>query len=68
MGILWQVKTWQRFCVSWQVDAINYYTEEEATLKEECEKEKVKAFHDPLGVAFVTFENVAAAERLVSFY
>ena len=50
------------------MDAINYYTEEEATLKEECEKEKVKAFHDPLGVAFVTFENVAAAERLVSSY
>ena len=51
-------------CVFDQVDAINYYTEEEATLKEQCEKEKVHAFQDPLGVAFITFDNVAAAERL----
>lgn len=53
-------------CGCSEVDAINYYTEEEATLKEDCEKEKVKAFQDPLGVAFVTFENVAAAERIYS--
>ena len=52
------------YCIiSVQVDAINYYTEEEATLKEQCEAEKVKAFQEPLGVAFVTFENVATAER-----
>ena len=50
-------------CFNIQVDAINYYTEEEATYKGECEKEKVKAFQDPLGVAFVTFDSVASAER-----
>jgi len=48
-----------------QVDAISYYTDEEAKLREECGEEKVIAFKKCLGVAFVTFENIGMAERWV---
>ena len=54
---------WLCICLWYQVDAIEYYTEEEKLLQEECEKEKVTAYQDPLGMAFVTFQTDNMAER-----
>ncbi len=39
------------------MDAIEYYSNEEMNFKEKCEAEKVNAFMDTLGIAFVTFED-----------
>ena len=50
-----------------QVDAIDYYATEEVCYREKCELEKVKAFKDPLGIAFVTFENDHVATKYVLF-
>ncbi|XP_074652654.1 mechanosensitive cation channel TMEM63B-like isoform X2 [Tubulanus polymorphus] len=47
-----------------QVDAINYYGDEEAQLKAKCEDEKVNAFQDALGIAFITFEEDHMAAQI----
>ena len=49
------------FCV--QVDAIEFYTEEEQAMLSKCEQEKVKAYQDPLGIMFITFQQDFMAER-----
>jgi len=38
------------------VDAIEYYTNLEDEIRRECDKEKVTAYQEPHGVAFVSFE------------
>ncbi|XP_060569118.1 calcium permeable stress-gated cation channel 1-like isoform X3 [Ruditapes philippinarum] len=53
-------------CGCVELDAITYYGDEETRLVEECEKEKVNAYKSSLGVAFVTFENVTMAERIMN--
>ncbi|XP_052273053.1 calcium permeable stress-gated cation channel 1-like isoform X2 [Dreissena polymorpha] len=52
-------------CGCREVDAITYYGDEETSLEAEIEKEKVIAYQNNLGVAFVTFENVGMAERIL---
>ena len=51
------------FVFCFQVDAIDYYAEEEAKFRLKCEEEKVNAFTDTLGIAFVTFEDDAVAAK-----
>ena len=46
-----------------QVDAIDYYAEEEIRYRLKCDLEKVNAFRDTLGIAFVTLEDDAVAAR-----
>ena len=46
-----------------QVDAIDYYKAQERKYKELVDAEKVKAFRETLGIAFVTFENDHIAAR-----
>ena len=46
-----------------QVDAIEYYKNEEAKFGHLCEQEKVVAFQHTLGLAFVTFEDDTVAAR-----
>ena len=46
-----------------QVDAIDYYREEAIMYKHKCEEEKVVAFRNTLGIAFVTFEDAHVARR-----
>ncbi|CAH1793257.1 unnamed protein product [Owenia fusiformis] len=53
-------------CGCRKVDAIMYYTDEENKLREQCEQEKVNAFRDSLGIAFVTFDNDFMAARIFS--
>ena len=48
-----------------QVDAIDYYSEEELKYRRQCEQEKVDAFQDALGIAFVSFENDNVAAKYV---
>ena len=50
------------------MDAIDYYKAQELKYKEMVDDQKVKAFRDTLGIAFVTFENdhIAARSALVS--
>ncbi|KAL5008324.1 hypothetical protein ScPMuIL_013905 [Solemya velum] len=52
------------FCGCRQVDAIDYYTREEEDLIQKCEEEKVTAYRDPLGMAFITFQSDQTAERV----
>ncbi|XP_069979583.1 calcium permeable stress-gated cation channel 1 isoform X2 [Penaeus vannamei] len=47
------------------VDAIEYYTEEENRLANEVENEKLKALQRPTGVAFVTFDSIENAKRVL---
>lgn len=48
-----------------QVDAIEYYTQEEANLTSEVEDEKVKALQHPTGIAFVTFDSIENAQLVL---
>lgn len=48
------------------MDAIDYYTEDEAKWKTRCEEEKATAYQTPLGVAFVSFQSETMAIRFVS--
>ncbi len=54
--------------VSRQVDAIDYYATEETCYREKCEIEKVNAFRDALGIAFVTFEADDVAVKWVKTF
>ncbi|XP_071521938.1 calcium permeable stress-gated cation channel 1 isoform X2 [Panulirus ornatus] len=47
------------------VDAIEYYTEEEARLSNEVEEEKIKALQRPTGVAYVTFDTIENAKKVM---
>ncbi|KAL3874298.1 hypothetical protein ACJMK2_037336 [Sinanodonta woodiana] len=51
-------------CGCREVDAINYYSEEEEKYRQLCEKEKVNAYREVLGIAFITFDSDAMAERV----
>lgn len=51
--------------IPWQVDAIDYYAQKEGKYREQVDTEKVKAFKETLGIAFVTFENSQIAARWV---
>ena len=51
------------FVMLLQVDAIDYYKYEEDVLRAECESQKVTAYRDPAGIAFVTFESDYMAEK-----
>ncbi|KAL4238495.1 Transmembrane protein 63C [Mactra antiquata] len=53
-------------CGCLELDAITYYGDEEERLTQEFEKEKVTAYKNCLGVAFVTFDNVHTAERILT--
>ncbi|KAL7646711.1 UNVERIFIED_CONTAM: hypothetical protein RMT77_001964 [Armadillidium vulgare] len=48
-----------------KVDAIEYYTQEEANLTSEVEDEKVKALQHPTGIAFVTFDCIENAQLVL---
>ncbi|KAK8732316.1 hypothetical protein OTU49_007019 [Cherax quadricarinatus] len=47
------------------VDAIEYYTEEEARLANHVENEKIKALQQPTGVAYVTFDTIENAKKVM---
>ncbi|XP_064621129.1 calcium permeable stress-gated cation channel 1-like [Lineus longissimus] len=51
-------------CGCRQVDAINYYGDEEKRLRDLCEGEKFRAFQEALGIAFVTTEDDEMAARI----
>ncbi|XP_035657920.1 CSC1-like protein 2 isoform X2 [Branchiostoma floridae] len=51
-----------------EVDALEYYTQEEERLTAECEKEKKRSFQEDLGMAFVTFNSDKVAARIVGDY
>lgn len=51
-------------CGCHKVDAIDYYKYEEDVLKAEIESEKITAYRDPAGIAFVTFETDYMAEKV----
>jgi len=46
-----------------QVDAIDYYGVEEKRLEEEIENEKINAFQDCTGIAFIVFQTEHMAHR-----
>ncbi|CAD5112595.1 DgyrCDS1808 [Dimorphilus gyrociliatus] len=48
-------------CGCKHVDAIDYYSSKLEKYRDEVDSEKVHAFRDPLGIAFVTFEEENAA-------
>ncbi|XP_025198856.1 CSC1-like protein 2 [Melanaphis sacchari] len=52
------------FCSSNNLDAIDYYSQEETRLKAELEAEKESALKRPLGIAFVTMTTIHSA-RLI---
>ncbi|KAK7073225.1 Transmembrane protein 63C [Halocaridina rubra] len=49
-----------------KVDAIEYYSEEEMRLSQVVENLKVKALQRPTGVAFVTFDTIENATKVLS--
>ncbi|XP_078675135.1 osmosensitive cation channel TMEM63C-like isoform X1 [Branchiostoma floridae x Branchiostoma belcheri] len=51
-----------------EVDALEYYTQEEERLTAECEQEKKRSFQEDLGMAFVTFNSDKVAARIVGDY
>lgn len=53
-------------CGSQKVDAIEYYSALEADLKLRCEEEKVTAYQDPQGIAFVSFQTDNMAEKVLA--
>jgi hypothetical protein len=53
-----------QICGIREVDSIEYYSREESGCKDRCEAEKVNAFMDTLGIAFVTFEDDQIAARV----
>ncbi|KAK7863628.1 hypothetical protein R5R35_006165 [Gryllus longicercus] len=48
------------------VDAIEYYTEEEARLNEAVDTERAASLKHPLGISFVTLVSVSAAKKVFS--
>ena len=48
-----------------QVDALEYYAEEESRLGNLVENEKLKALQRPTGITFVTFDTIANAKRVL---
>ena len=50
-------------CGCRQVDAIDYYSAEEQRLEKAIEKEKVNAFQECTGIAFVIFQNEHMAHK-----
>ncbi|PNF17520.1 hypothetical protein B7P43_G16939 [Cryptotermes secundus] len=46
------------------VDAIEYYTEEEARLRNQVDQERASALKKPLGIAFITLTSVEAASKI----
>jgi len=46
------------------VDAIEYYAEEEARLRNQVDHERATALRKPLGIAFVTLISVEAAQKI----
>ena len=52
-------------CVCVQVDAINFYMEEEAELLRSCDEERETAYRDPIGIAFITLQSEMQAQRSV---
>ena len=53
------------FKLLFQVDAIDYYAEEEFQLSQKVENEKVKALQRPTGAAFVTFDTIENAMKVL---
>ncbi|XP_076441822.1 osmosensitive cation channel TMEM63C-like isoform X2 [Babylonia areolata] len=51
-------------CGCKQVDAINFYMEEEAELMRACDEERETAYRDPIGIAFITLQSEMQAQRL----
>ncbi|XP_059161039.1 CSC1-like protein 2 isoform X3 [Physella acuta] len=51
-------------CCCAQVDAMNFYQDEEAELKKACEEEKVTAYQTPLGISFITLASESQAQRI----
>ena len=52
-------------CFCAQVDAINFYMEEEAGLMRLCNEERETAYRDPIGIAFITLQSDMQAQRSV---
>lgn len=51
-------------CGCKEVDAINFYMEEEAELRRACDEEKETAYRDPIGIAFITLQSEMQAQRI----
>ncbi|XP_076464518.1 osmosensitive cation channel TMEM63C-like isoform X2 [Babylonia areolata] len=51
-------------CGCQQVDAITFYMNEEAELLRLCDEERVTAYRDPIGIAFITTESDLQAQRI----
>ncbi|XP_067941710.1 calcium permeable stress-gated cation channel 1-like [Watersipora subatra] len=51
-------------CGCRQVDALDYYTEEERRLEASIEREKVNAFQECTGIAFIIFESEEMAHKI----
>ena len=47
-----------------QVDAIEYYAEEESRLRNEVDMERAAALKKPLGIIFITLVSVEAAQKV----
>ena len=47
-----------------KVDAINYYADEEARLRDQVDQERATALKKSLGIAFVTLIRLEAAQKL----
>jgi len=47
-----------------KVDAIEYYAEEEARLRNQVDHERATALKKPLGIIFVTLISVEAAQKI----
>lgn len=47
-----------------RIEALEYYTEQEAKLKSDFDSAKETALKTPLGIAFVTFESVNMAKEV----
>ena len=49
-----------------KVPCIDHFTQEEVTLRQRLEEEKEKATQFPLGMAFITFQNINHARQVLS--
>ena len=55
--------SWLCCCVD-QVDVLEYYTEEEVRLEREVARLTEVSLHSPLGIAFVTFDQLQSSKVL----
>ncbi|XP_054708503.1 calcium permeable stress-gated cation channel 1-like [Uloborus diversus] len=55
-------------CYCEQVDALDYYTEEEHALNTAVDRQRSVALLNPVGVAFVTLKNEEMTKRVYKFY